>query len=135
MVNYLSPFLPNLSDVMKPLRDLTHKETEWCWSHAQEKSWNDVKTLIASAPVLSYYRPGESLEVQCDSSLNGLGAALMQNEQPIGYASRALTETKCCYAHIEKEMLSMEKFNDYTFGIKLVRCWRLGPVVITCARK
>ena len=26
MVNYLSRFLPNLSDVMKPLRDLTHKD-------------------------------------------------------------------------------------------------------------
>ena len=26
MVNYLSRFLPNLSDVMKPLSDLTHKD-------------------------------------------------------------------------------------------------------------
>ena len=30
MVNYLSRFLPNLSEVMKPLRDLTHKESAWC---------------------------------------------------------------------------------------------------------
>jgi len=32
MVNYLSRFLPNLYDVMKPLPDLTHKDVEWCWS-------------------------------------------------------------------------------------------------------
>ena len=31
MVNYLSRFLPHLSDVMKPLRDLTHKDAAWCW--------------------------------------------------------------------------------------------------------
>ena len=30
MVNYLSRFLPNLSEVMKPLCDLMHKETVWC---------------------------------------------------------------------------------------------------------
>ena len=36
MVNYLSRFLPNLSDVMKPLRDLTHKDVEWCWSDTQD---------------------------------------------------------------------------------------------------
>ena len=28
VVNYLSRFLPNLSDVMKPLRDLTHRDVE-----------------------------------------------------------------------------------------------------------
>ena len=73
-----------------------------------------------SAPVLSYYKPNEPLEVQCDSSQAGLGAALMQGGHPIAYASRALTETESRLAQIEKEMLAivfaMEKFNDYTFG-------------------
>ena len=57
MVNYLSHFLPHLFDVMKPLRDLPHKDAAWCWDDLQEKVWNDVKTLIASAPVLAYYKP------------------------------------------------------------------------------
>ncbi|PFX14360.1 Retrovirus-related Pol polyprotein [Stylophora pistillata] len=77
-LNYLNCFLPNLSDVMKPLRDLTHKDVEWCWSNVQEKAWNELKSLIASTPVLSYYKPDELLEVQCDSSQAGLGAALME---------------------------------------------------------
>ena len=119
MVNYLSRFLPHLSDVMKPLRDLTHKDAAWRWDGLQEKAWNDVKTLIASAPILAYYKPTEVLEIQCDSSQSGLGAALMQNGHPIAYASRALTETESRYAQIEKEMLaivfSVEKFNDFTF--------------------
>ena len=54
MVNYLSRFLPNLSDVMKPLRDLTHKEVMWCWDDPQETAWNDVKSLIMSTLVLAY---------------------------------------------------------------------------------
>jgi hypothetical protein len=71
---------------------------------------------ISAAPVLAYYQPAE----QCDSSQIGLGAALIQNAQPIAYSSRALAETEFRYAQIEKEMLAVvvavEKFNDYTFG-------------------
>ena len=44
----------------------------------------------------------------------------MQEGHPIAYASRALTDTECRYAQIEKEMLaivwSVEKFNQYTYG-------------------
>ena len=124
MVNYLSRFLPNLPDVMKPLRDLTHKDAAWCWDDLQEKAWSDVKKLIVSAPVLAYYKSTEALEIQCDSSQSGLAAALMQNGHPIAYVSRALTETESRYAQIEKEMLaivfSVEKFNDYTFGRKTI---------------
>ena len=93
MVNYLSRFLPHLSDVMKTLRELTHKQARWCWSDVQEKAWSKVKNLISTAPVLANYRTTEALEIQCDSSQSGLGAALLQNGQPIAYASRALTDT------------------------------------------
>ena len=75
MATRLSRFLPHLSDVMKPLRELTHKEVEWCWDDEQENSGNDVETLIASAPVVTHYKSNEVLEIQCDSSQSGLGAA------------------------------------------------------------
>ena len=68
MINYLSSFLLNLFDVMKPPSDLNHKDVEWCWSDAQERAWGEVNSLIAPAPVLVYYKPGEPLEEQCDSS-------------------------------------------------------------------
>jgi transposase InsO family protein len=60
--------------------------------------------------------------LQCDASELGLGATLMQNDQPIAYASRALTKTEQNYAQIEKELLAvvfgMEKFHQYTYGRK-----------------
>ena len=38
MIHYLAKFLPNLSDITKPLRELTHKEVEWVWDHRRMHS-------------------------------------------------------------------------------------------------
>ena len=119
-VNYLSKFLPQLADVMEPLRRLTRKDTEWTWSEEQDKAFNEVKRLVSQAPVLSYYQPDQPLSIQCDASQKGLGAALIQDGRPVAYASRSLSDTEQRYAQIEKEMLAimfaLVKFNQYTFG-------------------
>ena len=74
--------------------------------------------MVTEAPILSHYDPSSPLAIQCDAIQEGLGAALLQNRKPMAYASCALTDTKTCYAQIEKEMLAiiyaLEKFNQFT---------------------
>ncbi len=64
------------------------------------------------------------MTIQCDASQTGLGAALLQNGQPVAYASRALTQAETRYAQIEKELLAIvfacERFDTYIYGRKLV---------------
>ena len=119
-VTYLSKFFPKLADVIEPIRRLTRKDAEWNWSEEQDSALRKVKSLATDAPVLRYYDPTCQLEVQCDASQKGLGAALMQRGQPIAYISRALTPTEQRYAQIEKECLAivyaLERFHQYTFG-------------------
>eukprot|EP00731_Ephydatia_muelleri_P007912 Em0004g250a len=47
-------------------------------------------------------------------------AVLLQENKPIAYASRALTDTEKRYAQIEKQLLAvvyaLEKFNQYVYG-------------------
>jgi hypothetical protein len=119
-VNYLAKFLPKISDVMSPIRQLTRKDVPWNWADAQEAAFNEVKRLVSEAPILRYYDATKRLTIQCDSSQSGLGAALLQEGQPIAFASRSLTDTETRYAQIEKELLAIvfacEKFHQYVYG-------------------
>jgi hypothetical protein len=99
----LSKFLPHLSDITKPLRDLTKQEIEWTWGPPQQDALDKLKKAVSSTPVLRYYNLQEEGTLQCDASQSGLGAALLQNGQPVAYASRALTSPKTRYAQIEKQ--------------------------------
>ena len=107
MVQYLSKFLPNLSDMTKPLRELTQQDVEWCWEDGQITALSQLKEAVTCTLVLHYYNLSDEVTLQCDASKSGLGAALLQNGQPIAYASRALTPAETRYAQIEKELLAI----------------------------
>ena len=120
LAQYLSKFLPHLSDITKPFRELTQKDTEWEWNQAQQDALESLKKAVSSTPVLCYYNLKEEVTLQCDAPQSGLGAALLQNGQPVAYASRALIPTKTCYAQIEKELLAVvfacDHFEAYVHG-------------------
>ena len=54
-VQYLAKFLPRLSDMAHPLRQLTVKNAQWVWSETHDKAWNDIKSAITQASVMRYY--------------------------------------------------------------------------------
>ena len=119
-VNYLAKFVPHLADECEPLRRLTDKDADWVWEKHHQDTFNRVKQLVADYPVLRYYDVNLPVTIQCDSSETGLGAALLQDGQPVAFASRTLTSTERGYAQIEKECLAIvfacERFNQYLFG-------------------
>ena len=123
LANYLTRFLENLADICEPLRQLTRKDAEWHWNEEHENAFLRIKQVATQAPVLRYFNPAENTVLQCDASDTGLGATLLQNGQPVAYASRSLTDTERNYAQIEKELLAIvfaaEKFNQYTYGRKV----------------
>ena len=118
--NYLSKFLPRLSDALEPLRKLSSPDVEWFWTDIHDSAFRQHKLLVTKAPVLKFFDSTESLTLQCDASDKGLGAVLLQKGQPIAYASSALTDAESRYAQIEKEPLAvvygLERFHTYTDG-------------------
>ena len=120
MVNYLSPYIPNKSDLTRPLRNMLKSEARWEWSHEQKAAVENIKKELSKEPLLRYYDSKKPVTIQADASSTGLGACLMQEGQPISYAARVLTETEQQYAPIEKELLAIvfaaEKFNHHIYG-------------------
>ena len=138
MVKYLSKFLPDLSDVSEPIRRLTHTDVEWQWTSEQDQAFRKIKQLATSAPVLKYFDSTIDTEGQGDASDHGLGFALLQNDQPVTYASRALTSAETRYSQIEKELLAqvfgLQRNHQYVYGRK-VRLWTDHKPLIAIAKK
>ena len=120
MVTYLSKFSPNLSDATKPLRDLLKSDVDFTWDEQQNKAMEEVKSLISSQPILSFFDPKKEIILEVDASKSGLGATIKQEGKPVAFASKALTPTEENYAQIEKELYAIlfgcQRFHQYLYG-------------------
>ena len=88
MVQYLARYTPNFADDLEPIHALTRNNTEFVWSQACQDAFSCLKRKLSETPVLAYSNPDETLVLQVDSSRDGLGVALTQNDKPIEYPSR-----------------------------------------------
>ena len=120
LVNYLNRFSPALADLTAPLRTLCKKDTLFTWESSQQTAFEAIKKEITSAPVLAYFDRSKANTIQSEASKKGLGAVLIQDDKPVIYASRALTEMEQSYSNIERELLSvifaLERFHHYVYG-------------------
>ncbi|XP_073251790.1 uncharacterized protein [Porites lutea] len=116
-VNYLSKFLPKLSDVSAPLRELTTGQSKFTWAKQHDEAFATIQQLVIQHPVLKFYNIEEEVTIHTDACDKGLGAVLLQSGQPVAFASRTLSPTEKNYATIEKECLAIvyacERFNQY----------------------
>ena len=120
MVMYLGPFISSLSTLTAPLCELLKKDTDFTWNCTYKATFQYVKDAVISNATLRYFDPSLPVTIQVDASQVGLGAVLLQNNKPIAFASKALTKTKCHYANIEREMLTVifgvDRFRTYIYG-------------------
>ena len=123
MIQYLAKFIPELSEKASPLRELLKKNSTWSWYPEHQAAFDKLKEECSRQPTLKYYDVNKPVKISADSSQSGLGAVCLQDDQPIAYGSRALTDTQRGYAQIEKELLAIvfacQKFHDYIYGKKV----------------
>ena len=124
MVKYLSKFLSDLSQICEPIRRLTHKDVPWYWTKEQDVAFYKIKEAVTSAPVLKYFDSSKPTEGSGDASSQGLGFVLTQEDHPVTYASRALTQAEQHYSQIEKELLAqvfgLEHNHQNVYGRKFI---------------
>ncbi|KAK9670853.1 RNase H-like domain found in reverse transcriptase, partial [Popillia japonica] len=86
---------------------LLRDKVSWHWHKSQQDSFNKLKATIKNACILKHFNPKISSTITVDCSKDAIDMALLQDNQPCAYASKALTETQCSYSQIEKELLGI----------------------------
>jgi len=62
---------------------------------------------VVAATALLPFNPDEKILIQTDASQVGLGVMVLQNNKPVAYAFRMLTDTEKSYSAIERECLAI----------------------------
>ena len=129
MKNYLSQFVPSMSDITTPLRKLLKRDVLFQWTNSFDEAFQKLKNRISSDMCLQYFDTTKPVTLQVDASKVSPGAVLIQNDsqgrdKPVAFASRSLTpaETRC--ANIECKMLAVVfgciKFHHYICSRKFI---------------
>ncbi len=127
MANYYRRFISDFSSIVAPITDLTKKKIQkFVWTAEAQRAFEELKTRLVSAPVLS--NPDFSLPftIQSDASDHAAGATLTQEidgrERVIAYFSQKFTSAQRKYGASEREclgvVLAIEKFRPYIEGTK-----------------
>lgn len=124
VINYVSKYIPNFSIETQALRDLLKKDVLFKWEESQQRAFETIKESLTKRPVLQFFDPRKEIVISVDSSNSGIGTCLLQDNKPVCYSSKALTETQKHYAQIEKELLAvlygLQKYHEYVFGRHVV---------------
>ena len=82
MVTYTCKFLPNLSGVTEPLRQLLKESNKpdfaFHFDEPHKEAFDKLKKIMTTTPVLKYYILTQPITVSCDASQSGLGAVIIQ---------------------------------------------------------
>ncbi|KAL5583473.1 hypothetical protein UlMin_015915 [Ulmus minor] len=101
MAGYYRRFVEGFSRIATPLTALTRKNHRFEWTEACEKSFQELKARLVSAPILTI--------------LNGIDEfiiyILMQNGKVIAYASRQLKDYEKNYPTHDLELAAVKELN------------------------
>ena len=109
-----------------PLHNLGRKEVRFVWTPECQKSFDKLKSLLCSAPILAFPDFNKPFELHVDASGRALGMVLEQKQEGvnrvIAYAGRALRPAELNYSTTEQECLAviegLKYFHHYLYEQK-----------------
>ena len=67
MLNYLSPYISNMSEITIPIRSLLKNNVQFQWLPEHSLAFDKIKEVLTSDPVLLFYDPNKAVTIQCDA--------------------------------------------------------------------
>lgn len=115
--SYYRRFIPNFSEIAKPLHRLSEKGQKFNWTDECTSAFEILKKKMVEAPILAHPDFSKEFILDTDASDVAIGAVLSQKfegrESVIAYASRTLTKAERRYCVTRKELLALVHFVKY----------------------
>lgn len=127
-LGYFRRFVPGFAELSKPLEELTKDDVPFIWTEVHENAFQELKKRLLESARLNHFLPNQEAILECDGSLEGVGAILLQtrpegSEVPIAFASRKLTKSERNYQITAIEALAivhgLKKFRHICFGERI----------------
>lgn len=117
-VNFYHKFIPHIAIILEPLHNLLRKDVKFIWTKECQKSFDKIKDLLCSKPILKIFDPELPIKIYTDASIQGVGAVLKQEDEnrinkPVAYFSKKLTDTQKRKKAIYLECLAIKEAVKY----------------------
>lgn len=125
MCGWYRRFIKDFAAVAAPLSDCLKNPKSFKLTPEAEKSFEELKARLTTAPVLVHADFSKPFIIACDASTEGIGGVLSQlddegNERPIYFFSQKLSPRQKAYSITELECLaavaSVKKFKAFVEG-------------------
>jgi hypothetical protein len=120
LVGYCKIFIEGFSKIAHPITSLQRKGVKFQWTLDCKKSFQNLKQLLKSSPILRIIDPEEDFIICTDACNEGLGGVLSQNGFVICYESRKLKDHERNYATHDLELAAivhaLRKWRHYLMG-------------------
>ncbi|KAJ8899271.1 hypothetical protein K2173_017306 [Erythroxylum novogranatense] len=120
LAGYYRRFVEGFSLISAPLTKLLRKNVVFRWSEECQKSFEELKHRLTTAPVLTIPSGIGGYVVYSDASHQGLRCVLMQHSKVIAYASRQLRSHEINYPVHDLELAAV------VFALKIWRHYLYG---------
>ena len=120
LINFLNQYSPRLAELCASLQSLILKDTHYNVTEEHRSTFAALKNEFRETIVLPYFDKYKDTILQTDASKKGFGAVILQDNNPMYYASCTLTSAEKNYQNLEKECMAavwgMEKFHYFLYG-------------------
>lgn len=121
ITGYYRKFIKDYAKTAQPMIKYLKKDTQINkLDPAYINAFEHLKKLITSHPILKYPDFNKDFKLNTDASNNAIGSVLLQDNNPIAYASRTLNSHEKNYSTTEKELLAViwaiKYFRPYLYG-------------------
>jgi len=113
MVNFYRDLYPKCAETLAPLTDLCGHKKNFIWSDTQEQAFQHMKQIITQDTMLTYPQFDKPFLIHTDASDKQIGGVVMQDNKPLGFFNKKLTDMQRRYPVTEQELLAIVETIKY----------------------